>query len=562
VTWERHLSRLLTLLRLDSIRRKIVALAVLATLVPATSTAVLSHVQNRRAFAERLANELRGVGTQTVRELDLWAKERLLDVRVFASSPEVYGNLDRLESGGVIAADAASRIDDYLTGVQTRFESYEELLIVDVDGRPIASSAADLRGRELPTGWATDPGAVEGVIGDPYRDPRSERVVSSVVEPVETIEGRVVGALLVTLAFDDMREAFRSLAPSLGGSVDLVMSEGRRIVGSGAGEGMGQAVPASVLDALSEAEGAMIEYEADDGEQWLGALTPVPGTDWSVVAQLPSSSAYAQVRRLRDSTILLVSGLMVFVGFAAYFLGLFIVRPLTRLTAAAASVAGGDLSIDLPVTTGGEVGYLTGVFNRMVAQLRRNREELAAANSALRLQNEELEHLSMTDPLTGLYNRRYVMNEFEKEVQRAERHQRSLALLMLDVDRFKQYNDSHGHPAGDEVLRGIGRVIEDAVRDPDVPGRFGGEEFIVLMPDCDLVGAIDAAERIRARLTEEVFEGGKVTCSIGAAAYPQHGTNPSSIIAAADVALYEAKAAGRDRLVAAMSTPEAGVEGL
>jgi diguanylate cyclase (GGDEF)-like protein len=558
VTWERHLSRLLTLLRLDSIRRKIVALAVLATLVPATSTAVLSHVQNRRAFAERLGNELRGVGMQTVRELDLWAKARLLDVRVFASSPEVYGNLDRLQSGGVIATDASGRIDDYLTGVQTRFESYEELLIVDLDGRPVASSAEELRRRDLPDGWASDPMAVRGVIGDPYRDDRTGRVVSAVVEPVETIDTRVVGALLATLAFDDMRDAFRTFAPS-DGSVDLVMSDGRRIVGSGAGSGMEQAVPVSALATLAEADGEMIEFEGADGEQTLGALTSVPGTDWSVVAQVPSSSAYAQVRRLRDSTVLLVTALMVFVGFAAYFLGLFIVRPLTRLTAAAASVAGGDLSVDLPVTTGGEVGYLTGVFNRMVAQLRRNREELAAANSALRRQNEELEHLSMTDPLTGLYNRRYVMNEFEKEVQRAERHQRSLAVLMLDVDRFKQYNDSYGHPAGDEVLRGIGRVIEDAVREPDVPGRFGGEEFIVLMPDCDLVGAIDAAERIRARLTEEVFEGGKVTCSIGAAAYPEHGTVPSSIIAAADVALYEAKAAGRDRLVAAMSSAEGGV---
>jgi diguanylate cyclase (GGDEF)-like protein len=270
-----------------------------------------------------------------------------------------------------------------------------------------------------------------------------------------------------------------------------------------------------------------------------------------VVTRIPSSEAYAQVVQLRNSTFVLVSLLLLTVGLIAYYLGLFIVRPLDRLTEGAGAVAGGDLSVDLPVTGQDEVGYLTEVFNGMVARLRRSREELADANAALREHNVELERLSMTDGLTGLYNRRYVMNEFEKEIQRAERHDRKLAVLMMDVDRFKLYNDTHGHLAGDDVLRGMGIVIEDATRDPDVPARYGGEEFIVLLPDCDLAGAIDAAERIRARLGEEVFEGGAVTMSVGASEYPTHGDTPNALIGAADAALYEAKRSGRDRVAGA-----------
>jgi diguanylate cyclase (GGDEF)-like protein len=191
------------------------------------------------------------------------------------------------------------------------------------------------------------------------------------------------------------------------------------------------------------------------------------------------------------------------------------------------------------------------------ATTRASREDLDAANAALREHNRELERLSMTDGLTGLYNRRYVMNALDKEILRAGRHERQLAVLMMDVDRFKTYSDTHGHLAGDRVLTGMGTVIEDATRDDDVPARYGGEEFIVILPDCGIEGALDAAERIRSRLREEVFEGGAVTCCIGVAEYPTHGVAPSELIAAADRALYLAKDSGRDRVVAA---PAEGAE--
>jgi diguanylate cyclase (GGDEF)-like protein len=156
--------------------------------------------------------------------------------------------------------------------------------------------------------------------------------------------------------------------------------------------------------------------------------------------------------------------------------------------------------------------------------------------------------MSVTDLLTGLRNRRFLIQAFEQEIQRSDRHERPFCVLMIDVDRFKQYNDTHGHQAGDQVLLGMGRVITDAVRDLDVAARYGGEEFIALLPECDLENAIVAAERIRTRLANEPFDHGRVTISVGVAEFPTHGDTPGAVIGAADAALYEAKRQGRDQV--------------
>ncbi len=554
-SWELRVGRILSFLRLDSIKNKIVVLALLATLVPALSTAILSYVQNRRALTETLEGELRGIGSQASRELDLWEKERFYDVRIFVSSFEVSENLVRIARGGPAASDALTRLTNYLTGVQRRFGDYAELLVIDADEQAVASSRATLRDANILPEWMQRLRAGETVMGEPYWDDSLDAVATTIAQPIESTDLRFLGVLLATLTFDAVRDMLTGFAPGEEGRVDLLTGDGLTIIGSSPAPALEPALPPGTLAQLRAVAGGTLEYVDADGTSVVATLVGVPRRDWALVTRVPSSEAYAQVVQLRDSAFVLVSVLLLTVGMIAYFVGLFIVRPLDRLTEGAGAVAAGDLSVDLPVTGQDEVGYLTEVFNGMVARLRRSRQELDDANAALREHNIELERLSMTDGLTGLYNRRYVMNEFDKEIQRAERHERKLAVLMIDVDRFKLYNDTHGHLAGDEVLRGIGTVIEDATRDPDVPARYGGEEFIVLLPDCDLAGAIDAAERIRQRLEEEVFEGGAVTMSVGAAEYPTHGDTPNALIGAADAALYEAKEAGRDQVLGAPPTP-------
>jgi diguanylate cyclase (GGDEF)-like protein len=163
----------------------------------------------------------------------------------------------------------------------------------------------------------------------------------------------------------------------------------------------------------------------------------------------------------------------------------------------------------------------------------------------------DLERLSVTDPLTGLYNRRHLMGTLANEVQRSRRLRRAFSILLADVDHFKQYNDTYGHLAGDAALVKIAEILRKTTRGVDCVARYGGEEFLVMLLETTIATAAVVAERIRSRVAAETFEGGKVTVSIGLAECPPHGDTPEDLIASADAAMYQAKAAGRDRVVTA-----------
>lgn len=178
---------------------------------------------------------------------------------------------------------------------------------------------------------------------------------------------------------------------------------------------------------------------------------------------------------------------------------------------------------------------------------------LSIANIKLR---EALRTQSIKDALTGLYNRRYMEETLEREVRRAARAEQSLGIIMLDLDHFKKFNDTYGHDAGDAVLRETGTFLFKNVRAEDFVCRFGGEEFVVVLPTADLAATRGRAERVRSKMKELTImhQGrsmGMITISVGVATFPEHGMSPKELMAAADAALYEAKRAGRDQVVVA-----------
>ena len=183
---------------------------------------------------------------------------------------------------------------------------------------------------------------------------------------------------------------------------------------------------------------------------------------------------------------------------------------------------------------------------------------LSIANIRLR---EALRNQSILDPLTGLFNRRYLEETLEREVRRAVRSNQPLGIMMLDLDHFKTFNDTYGHEAGDVVLRQAAAFLKRCVRAEDIVCRFGGEEFVIILPSADLRVAYARAERSRCKFHDlTVLHNGKslglVTLSIGIAALPDHGHSSRALLDAADSALYRAKKEGRDRvLVAEVRTP-------
>lgn len=181
-------------------------------------------------------------------------------------------------------------------------------------------------------------------------------------------------------------------------------------------------------------------------------------------------------------------------------------------------------------------------------------EQVALALGNLQLR-EQLRELSIRDPLTGLLNRRHMEESLSREISRAGRTGLPLSVIMLDVDHFKNFNDSFGHEAGDHVLREVGYLLQKSVRGSDVACRFGGEEFTVILPDASSEAACETANRIREavkglHLTLGKVSLGRVTISAGVATYPLDGDTLRSLLSAADASLYLAKQKGRDRVEA------------
>lgn len=167
---------------------------------------------------------------------------------------------------------------------------------------------------------------------------------------------------------------------------------------------------------------------------------------------------------------------------------------------------------------------------------------------------EAIEELAITDSLTGVHTRRHFIERFEEELKRSMTRKIDLSLLMIDVDYFKNFNDKYGHLAGDQILQGIGKIIKEHIREIDIVGRFGGEEFCVVLPVTDRYGANFAAERIRTAVEATSIKAYdttvKVTVSIGIATFPLDGKTSAELVDKSDWALYRAKKKGRNCICA------------
>jgi diguanylate cyclase len=201
---------------------------------------------------------------------------------------------------------------------------------------------------------------------------------------------------------------------------------------------------------------------------------------------------------------------------------------------------------------------ITGARRNQV--LRETRRALRQSEQALKDQLGEIQALQSTleqqatlDPLTGLYNRRYLETAFGRELSRCKREQTPLAVIMIDVDHFKRVNDTYGHAGGDEVLKKLATLLSECVRATDVACRYGGEEFLLLLPGMSPNMAVTRADAWRAAFARcSVPVGGawvRATISMGISTYPQHGETADELARSADVALYRAKAAGRNQVV-------------
>lgn len=316
--------------------------------------------------------------------------------------------------------------------------------------------------------------------------------------------------------------------------------------------------------------------KTDEGRHVLVSMPIISGLRWgTIVAETSLNGLDGRVRQNQYGVLL---AFLVFATATAFLIWVMLNRmvfvPLEGFAETSRALRDGDFRARAKVPdTHDELALLGRTLNEMAEQVQNHAglleakvasrtRELQIANEAIRKANQdlaqavdELENLARTDGLTQLTNHRTFHEQLATEIRRSERSKAPLTLLMIDVDHFKKYNDTHGHPAGDAVLKQVALILKDNLRTTDLVARYGGEEFAILLIDTPLSFAAKVAAKLRNTIRRTEFSGatesqpsGRVTISVGMAGWPMHGKNPTALMEAADKALYEAKHAGRDQV--------------
>jgi diguanylate cyclase (GGDEF)-like protein len=314
-----------------------------------------------------------------------------------------------------------------------------------------------------------------------------------------------------------------------------------------------------------------VTYTGLLGSTVVGTYVPLESPNWAVFVEIPWREAYRNIIAQATTAVVIIVIMALTAGAIGSLAARRLSVPLVNLTELADKISSGNLDLEASTAGPSEINRLAVAFNTMTSQLRNlvgtleNRvaertKELEIANKKLRTQISEIESLqiqlreqAIRDPLTKLYNRRYLDESFEREIARIRRHKSMTSIILLDIDRFKIFNDEHGHLAGDQILRDLAKILLKNVRAEDIACRYGGEEFIVFLSGAPPKIAEIRANSIREDIQKNSFyyEGKtfSITISAGVAVAPLHGQELTELIEYADQALYQAKENGRNQVV-------------
>ena len=538
---------------LKSIKSKIFVFAIIATITPSLGLGLLSFRQNEAQISENVTRELRALASQASRELELWINKHIRSVRALSTSNAVIEGLSATAHPRAVKSNNTPQaLTHYLRSVQSKLDTILELTVVNAAGQILASSAAAPSAVTLPQSWP-ESALTEGVVlVPPHWEKQRATATLSVAVPVLSYDNVLMGALVAVLDLRTAQPYLKSSTKSPPGEVLLLDQNGRELLSSRASTTKLMSLDAAVLRKILSQPGESMIFQGLMHREVIGLADIPAALPVTIVAEQDRADVYATWVDLRNLYLALVCILVLVVTAVAFRMGRSIVTPLKHLINAANSIASGNLDVRLPVTRNDEFGHLTRIFNQMADKLRQSHAEILATNQAMQQQNQLLEKLSITDGLTGLYNRSKLDAILIDEMARLKRNLRPFAVLMMDIDYFKMLNDSHGHIAGDEVLVAVAKILGRSIRSVDYAARYGGDEFIIIMVETTADMALKTAERIRSQVHDIRYSANgqivSVTVSIGVVQCTQSDdVTPTAVFSRVDSALYEAKRAGRNR---------------
>lgn len=541
---------------MKSIKGKIIVFAILATLIPSIGLGVLSFQQNEAMINKNVTHELRALAHYASRELDLWTKEQILVVRELATSKMLIDGLS-LEKRATRNKPASQQqsLGLYLASVQKRLDTVLELSVVDVNGEFVASSVELPLSMTLAPDWAEQASTQGEIVLPPHRNAQYAAPILSISVPILSEDDFVLGALIVTFDMRIIQADLKDKTKSPPGDVLLLDSYGHIMLTSDMSLSDNHqpiTLDLGIIRKLQEKPG---EYEIflDPQQEKIAGLAYMPQQmPVTVIANRTYESIYEIWERQRNLFAWLICFILLIVTSIAFKMSHAIVAALQKLIDATQKIVKGDLDVVLSSSQRDEIGQLTQMFNQMTDRLRQNQIEISTASIAMQQKNQQLERLSVTDGLTGLYNRNKLNAIIDDQLARYQRNKRPFGVLMIDIDFFKTLNDGLGHIVGDEIIVAVAEKIAHSIRSIDYAARYGGDEFVVILPDSKIDDTAKTAERIREQVSAIICgaeeKAIQVTLSIGAIESESEDTSLTVLLARVDGALYEAKHAGRNRV--------------
>jgi diguanylate cyclase (GGDEF)-like protein len=538
-----------------SVRNRLLVFSVLVTLIPSFGMGWFWFDLTRTATTEKIEQKLVDSVGIAEREINLWFKERNYDLRVFANSFVVLENLSQYRTA--IGSEKKKqekqtsaylrKIATYLTFVRNEFKDYRRLLVLDNDGQIIAASDTADQSRPiiLPDNWKNQMDSARFFMGDAY-------FIEEDLSPLVLIGIPLLFEQNSTqLGFFVMEVRLQGLLPLLKGSLPkteremgaatiiLLRKDGHYILSSAWPENHRETAMATP-EVLNQTKNPrhLQDFVDDRQVRVVGLAGSFDNFPWDLVIAENSDNVFAGLIQARNHIILITILLTIIIGGTATIVARQFIIPLKALTNGVLRVAGGDLDVSVNILRNDELGLVTGMFNEMVRRLKENQAKL--------------EQLATTDSLTGLANRKRIMADVVINCEHYRRYATEFSILMIDIDFFKTVNDSRGHLAGDAVLVQLAQLFRETLRTLDQAGRYGGEEFLIILGQTDMHMALQIAERIRLAVEQHIFVYDDVSLhvsiSVGAAGINAEDHNAVGLIGRADKALYEAKAAGRNRI--------------
>ncbi len=507
-------------------------------------------------ISENVTRELRALVNYAGRELDLWIKEQTLIVRELATSKILIEGLS-LENQPQInkLMKPQKAVELYLKSVHKRLETILELTLVDTEGEIIASNVDSPFPITLSQNWPQDATIQGDVVLPPQWNAKYETAIMSISFPVLSMDDFILGALIVTFDLRNIQPSLKNKIKSPPGDVLLLDKDGYVLLASDVSiinTNNPVLLEPGVLKSLQDNLGEYEVFYRPQQESVVGLAYMSENPPITIIANRSRKLIYAAWEQQRDLYIGMISIIIFIVTTIAFRMSHAIVVPLKKLIDGTEKIVKGDLNVELTNTRGDEIGQLTQMFNQMTDKLRQNHAEITAASTTMQQKNQQLEKLSTTDSLTGLYNRNKLNLIISEQLARYERTRRPFAVLMIDVDHFKTLNDDLGHVAGDEIIVAIAKNISQCIRNIDFAARYGGDEFIIILTEANVDEALKTAERIRTYVASvycsTLDKTLQVTLSIGCIQSEFEDKSVTSLLSRVDGALYEAKHAGRDQV--------------